>query len=151
MPEALSRFQLCFEAICRIQRAVDGFASETFVAQGANEELMILPARSLDHPFTRRPALQTVNSRAKLLCLSPSETFLSLSVSLPLSQGRGDQSVPGPGYLGSRPDRRTALSRSRRGSQPLGGRYRVRLRAAAALSPALVWSPWTEAADSADS
>ncbi|CAE7571748.1 Znhit6 [Symbiodinium sp. CCMP2456] len=74
--EALSRFQLCFE--------------------GANEERMILPARSLDHPFTRRD--------------EEIKVFL------------------GPAILAP-------------------GRYRVRLRAAAALSPALVWSPWTEAVD----
>ncbi|CAE7206379.1 Znhit6 [Symbiodinium sp. CCMP2592] len=74
--EALSRFQVCFEA--------------------ENEERMILPARSVDHPFIRRD--------------EEIKVFL------------------GPAILAP-------------------GRYRVRLRAAPALSPTPVWSPWTEAVD----
>ena len=122
MPEALSRFQVCFEAIHRIQRPVDdGFLQHVvgathFISQEENGERMILPARSVDHPFIRRRPLSVPDreltheqNRCAGRLLQPPLPSLSLSLRLCClvlsvgSQGRGDQSFPGPGHLGSRP------------------------------------------------
>ena len=85
--------------------------------------------------------------------MSPSQTSPSLSLLVFLSLARDEEIkvLLGPAILAPGLRGRDRLAVASALLKSLGGRYRVRLRAAPALSPAPVWSPWTEAADSVDS
>ena len=66
--------------------------SETFLAQEDNEERMTLPARSMDHPFIRRPALTAPNrelthEQRRCACRLPKPPPLSACSSSCLSPG----------------------------------------------------------------